>query len=190
MAEIQSLTRACGSNVPPGIQLTAWFTLAGELAAWPETREEGGGTAQGDSKILDEPFSFTGAPVGKGFWRKLNILTDTGNVRDTLEGEIGGQGFVNRLEFFVLGASAAQREFADLVAANAGCLVFMVKTKSGEHVVIGNKDNPCFVEASEMALGAANGDRVGTSYTLYANTGYTCPIYDAAEHGIDETPNT
>jgi hypothetical protein len=188
MAVLQSLTRTCGQSIPPGTKLRAYFTLKDELAGWPETKEEGGGTAQGDSKILDEPFDFTGAPVGKGFWRQLDILVDTGAVRDTLEGEIGGQGFVNRFDFFVLGAGAPQREFADLVTANAGCLIFMVQDKAGNHLVLGNLDNPVFVESAEGGTGTQNGDRVGFQYTLYSNTGYTTMMYDAATHGIDVTP--
>jgi len=189
MAELQSLTRACGQSIPPGTKLRAYFTLKDELTGWPQTREDLGGTDQGDSKILDEPFDFSGAAVGKGYWRSVDILVDTGNLQDTLEGEIGGQGFVNRLNFFILGAGAPQLEFADCVAANAGCMIWMIPDKKGNHRVFGEPDNPVFVEALDGGTGTVNGDRVGFQYTLYANTGYTAPIYDADTHGVDTTPN-
>ena len=189
MADITSLTRTCGQSIPPGTKLRAYFTLKDELTGWPDTAEDNGGTDQGDSKILDEAFDFSGAASGKGYWRQLDILVDTGAVRDTLEGEIGGQGYVNRFDFFVLGAGAPQREFADLVASNAGCLIFMVPDKAGNYLVLGNPDNPVFVESAEGGTGAKNGDRVGFQYTLYANTGYTTMLYDATTYGIDTTPN-
>lgn len=189
MAEIQSLTRVCGQSIPPGTKLRAYFTLKDELTGFPQTREDLGGTAQGDSKILDEPFDFSGAPVGKGFWRELDILVDTGSEVDTLEGEIGGQGYVQRLSYFILGAGAPQREFADLVAANAGCLIFMIQDKAGNYIVVGDPDNPVFIEAAEIGTGTQTGDRVGGQYTMYANTGVTAPLYDATTHGIDTTPN-
>lgn len=189
MAILQSLTRTCGTSIPPGTKLKAYFTLKDEITGWPQTAEELGGTDQGDSKILDEPFDFTDAEVGFGYWRVLDILVDTGNVQDTLEGEIGGQGFVTRMNFFVLGAGAPQREFADCVAANAGCMIFMIEDKPGNHIVIGNPDNPVFVEAIDGGTGTVNGDRVGYAYTLYSNTGFTAMLYDADTHGIDVTPN-
>lgn len=189
MAQIQSLTRVCGQSVPPGTKLRAYFTLKDELTGWPQTAEELGGTDQGDSKILNEPFDFTGAAVGFGFWRQLDILVDTGQEIDTLEGEIGGQGYVQRLNFFVLGAGAPQREFADLLAANAGCLIFMIQDKPGNYLVIGDPDNPVYIEAAEGGTGTQTGDRVGYQYTLYANTGYTAMTYDGATHGVDITPN-
>lgn len=189
MAQLQSLTRTCGQSIPPGTKLKAYFTLKDELTGWPQTAEELGGTDQGDSKILDEAFDFSGAAAGKGFWREVDILVDTGQLRDTLEGEIGGQGFVNRLDFFVLGAGAPQLEFADQVAANAGCMIWMIPDKKGNYRVLGEPDNPVFVETLEMTTGTVNGDRVGGAYTLYANTGFTAPIYDADTHGIDTTPN-
>jgi hypothetical protein len=189
MATLVDLLRACGESIPPGTKSKLYFTLKGELAAWPQTKEELGGSAQGDSKILDEPFDFSGAPSGLGFWRAVDILVNTGQFRDTLEGEIGGQGFTSRVDFFVLGQGENQLEFADCVAANNGCLIAMVPDKSGNHRVLGNLDDPAFVEAIEGGTGLAPGDRVGAAYTLYANMGITAPIYDADTHGIDTTPN-
>lgn len=186
---MKSLTRSCGKSIPPGTKTKARFTFTSELTGWPATKEAGGGTDQGDSKILNEPFDFAAAGSGLGYWRELDILVDTGAVTDTLEGEIGGQSFVNRMPFFVLGDGAAQREFADQVAANAGCFIWMIQSKSGNHLVLGNPDNPVFVEEIEGGTGTAPGDRVGFQYTLYANTGLTTMLYDAATHGVDLTPN-
>jgi hypothetical protein len=189
MATLQSLTRTCGQSIPPGTKTKVYFTFVSELTGFPATAEDNGGTDQGDSKMLDEAFDFSAAASGKGFWRELDILVDTGSVADTLEGEIGGQGFVNRLPFFVLGDGAAEREFADQVAANSGCTIWLVPTKGGRYIVVGNPDNPVFIEQIEGGTGTQNGDRVGFAYTLYANTGYTSMLYDADTYAIDTTPN-
>ena len=80
-------------------------------------------------------------------------------------------------------------EFADLIAQYAGCLIGMIGTKAGHYPVIGNLENPAFVEKAEGSTGATNGDFNGFDYTIYAETGITTPVYDVDTPGIDLTPN-
>lgn len=181
---LKNLTRTCGKAIPPGTKTKLYLIPVDEIVSWPATAAAGGGTAQGDTKILDEAWDLV-VVVGKGFWRTVDILVDTGNLREIMEGEFGGQGIRQRLDFFVLGNGAAQQEWADDMLAFSGCLIAMIPTKAGDYHVLGDLDNPVFLEALE---GGSGGDRVGYAYTLYANTGFTTSIYDAATHGVDVTP--
>jgi hypothetical protein len=190
MSCLLSLTKQCGTQLPPGAKLKAYWIPISELDGWPETRAEltQGTPAQGDTKILDEPFDFVDT-VGKGFWRELSaILVDTPSVTNNLEGQIGGQGYRQRYNFFIPLNNAPALEWLDCLVANSGCTVWMVPTKDGNYHVIGDPDNGVFVEVVEGGTGTSE-DRLGYNVTIYANTGYTTLLYDADEHGINLTPN-
>lgn len=188
MPSLKGLTRT-KSNRIPGTKAKLYFTFFDEITSWPQTKEQLGGSNQGDSKIFGEAWDFTAAPTGKGFWREVDILVDTGALNDTLEGEVGGHSIVNRLPFFLEGAEAAQREFFDQMVANEGCVLWMIGDKNGNYPVLGNKDFPAYLETGEGGTGTVNGDRVGYSFQLFCNTGLTAMLYDVTL-GIDLTPNT
>lgn len=184
----------CGTPTPAGTEVDLYYTCSCELASWPGTKYDtviaaSGTPAEGDTKILDEPFDFTGAASGTGYWRKATIVVDSGAINDTLEGEVGGQGFKNSLPFKVKGSNAEQLEFADNMAAYSGCLVAMLRDRNDNLRVLGNKGVPAYVESAEGTTGLKNGESNGFDYVLSAGTGKTAPIYDDATHGIDITPN-
>lgn len=187
MCTLSNLTKACGSQLPPGTKQKLYLVPVAELTEWPDTMDvTGNGTgAAGESKILDEEWSFV-TTQDLGFWRTIDILVDSGDLRNVMEGEIGGQGYRQRLDFFVLGNNSREVEFADCLLANSGCMIAMVPDKAGNYHVLGDLDNPVYIEAAE---GGTGGDRVGFQYTLYANTGKTTYIYNADDHGINVTPN-
>lgn len=172
---LSSLIRVCGTPNPPGTQATLHYWKKGELTAWlPSIADGGPPTVAGDTKRLAGNFAF----ISTGYMRQADVLVDTGQLKNMLEGEPGGQGFKTEVSFFVLGTQAEQLEFADCMAAYSGCLIAMLKTRAGDFHVIGNIDIPCFVTAAEMDSGAKNGDKSGTAYTLSASTGYTSMIYN------------
>lgn len=188
MCNLASLAATCGTSVPPGTKEKRYWTPISELTGWPATRAAGGGTNQGDTFILDEAFDFSGAGVGFGFWRNVSaIVVDTGELTNNLEGPIGGQGYRQRDTFFIKGNGPEVLEWINELVACSGCAVWLVPTKDGNYHVLGDPDNPVYVEVVE---GGSGGERVGYQVTLYANTGKPTYIYDAATHGIDETANT
>jgi hypothetical protein len=171
---LNSMTRVCGTANPPGTKAVFRFWKKGELTTWPATVAAGGGTAAGDTKRLAGNFSF----IPSGYMREVDVLVDSAQLKNMLEGEPGGQGYKTEVTFFVLGTQAEQLEFADCMAAFSGCLIGMLETRAGDKHVIGNIDIPCFITAAEMDSGAKNGDKSGTAYTLTASTGYTSFIYN------------
>lgn len=186
---LQSLGANCGKNNPPGTETELFYALDDDFTGFPSRKSDNGGTEYGDSKILDEPFDFTNASAGSGFWRKTTILVDTGEVKDTLEGELGGQGYKSSFGFFLKGTESQNLAFADDIASASGCLIMMLRDRSGNLRVLGKPSNPAMVESAEGTTGAKNGDRRGFAYVASASTGETAPIYDDATHGIDITPN-
>lgn len=191
MADLLTLTRVCGTVEPKGTKSILYVTVKGELTGFPQTREEvvlaaAGTPAQGDSKILDEPFDFSGAPTDYGFWRSAPILLNTGAFTNRGQGDLGGRSMENEIIGFIPGNDSKTKEFIDCLMAYDGCLIGMIPDKAGRYQVGGNLEDPLQVEIQE---GGTGGDRVGYSIRLYCDTGVTNMEYDADTHGIDVTPN-
>lgn len=181
MCTLRNLTRVCGEPLPPGTKTKLYLIPISEITAFPDVV---GTTDPGDSKTTSENFTLV-TTVGLGFWRTVDIWVDTGAIRNTLEGEIGGQGWRQRVDFFVIGNSAVQLEFADTMLCQSGCLLAIIIDKTGNYHIIGTLEDPVYLEAGE---GGSGGDRVGFQYTLYSNTGKTTIIHDAATYPLDLTP--
>jgi len=187
MAKLTTFTKACGKNKPKGTKLKCYLTYTNELNAMPQTRADIAATpVPGDTKIYDEPFDFSSAPTGQGYWRSFPILINTGQFKNTEDGEEGGKTMINEITGSIDDNSAEGREFIDCLRAGNGCLIAMIPDKSGVHHVCGDLENPCYVEIPE---GGTGGDKVGYDFRLYSDTGFTNMQYDAETHGIDITPN-
>jgi len=193
---LQSLGKDnCGKPNLPGTKIKLRLTEICELAnGMPATRSElvlaASGTPEvGDKKIYDEPFDFSAAASGEGYWREYDILVDTGSLNAMLEGEVGGQGFANKIPFFIVGLGPAQLEIADDFVAHSNCLIASIVSRDGIAYVIGRVDNPVTIESAELTLGLKNGDRKGGAWVLNASEGYSPMTYDADTHGFDITPN-
>jgi hypothetical protein len=189
MSILTNLVVDCAKPNPPGTETDLYYTCSCELNGFPKTKKELGGTDVGDSKILGEAFDFSTAPSGSGYWRKAKILVDSGEVKDILEGEVGGQGFKSSTNFYIKGTDKEQLEFADNMAAASGCIVAMLRDRNGNLRVIGKTAIPATVEAAEGTTATKNGEKRGFAWTISAATGLTAPIYDDATHGIDVQPN-
>lgn len=187
MCTLRNFTRSCGESIPPGTRTKLYLIPTAEITAFPDTEAvANSGTAAGDTKITGEDFTLS-TEVGEGFWREVDIWVDTGNIRNELEGEIGGQGYRQRVDFFILGNGKTENEFADTLLCQSGCLIAIIPDKAGNYHIIGNLDDPVFLEAATGGSGEATG-RSGMQYTLYANTGKTTLIHDVATYPLDLTP--
>ena len=188
MPNLVSMARACNKKAIAGVRSVLYITLIDELTGWPQTAAELGGSDPGDTKILGEAFDFTGAPAGKGYWRTFPILVDTGAVNNESAGEVGSLIINNRLPFFILGSEAEQLEAIDCFVQYSGCMIAMIAGKNKKYYVMGNPDDPVWVQEITGGTGTAPGDRNGHQYTLYSNTGESVMIYDDSL-GIDIEAN-
>lgn len=189
--ELTSLIKQCGKKNLAGTEIDLWYTCSCELTGFPRTKAViDGTTVPADTKLLDEPFDFSNAPAGEGYWRHTKVVVDTAAITDTLEGEVGGQAYKNGLPFFLAGTDAENLAFADAMAIYSGCLIFMMKDAMENHRVIGKTGRPASAESIEGTTGLKNGDRRGFAYTMMAGTGLTAPIYNVSETNIIKlTPN-
>lgn len=185
-AVIVPLTSNCGKNVIAGTEARLYLIPAGELTNHPQTKEELGGSNPGDDMILDQPYTYV-ATSGLGYWREYTIIVDSGEVVDTLIGEVGFRGWENTLAFQIQGTEVEQLQFARDVAN--GCLVAMVTDRQGITRVFGKYNDPCFVDAIEIRSGKKPGDVVGGTYLLKNSAGGPALTYDLTTHGINTTPN-
>ena len=180
MCNVKTLTRACGNANLPGTQAKLYLIPKEEILAWPTV---GAGSEYGAAKTLTTAWSLV-TTSGKGYWRELDILVDSGVIRIALEGNVGSKFYRNMVDFFIQGLQKEQLQLADDLAACSGCLIGMIALKGGTTIVLGDLSNPLFLEAAE---GGATNEEVGLKYTLMCNTGLTPMIYNSGL-AIDTTP--
>lgn len=175
---ISSLIKSCGNGAVPGTKERMYFIQKGDITTFATASAS---AEYGDDKILDQDFTL-GVTAA---WKELDILVNTGDVIDAIQGEVGGQFIRNSFVFFVPEYSKGARKLVDDMLANSGCLIFLVPGKDGNVNVVGNLENPCYIEELTAGIGGPETTRVGTAYRVYADTGYSSPIYTGA---IDTTP--
>ena len=195
-ANLRSISKVCNEARPSGAKAKLFLTCKGELNGMPATREEVvlaavGTPGPGDSKIYDEPFDFSLAPTGSGYWREIDIRVDSADYQNFLQGADGGKSYRQELPFSLDGATDEENaEFADVLAALSGCMIAMLPAKTGKYLVLGDTENPASLQDGNSALGKGGDDENGWNFILKANLGYAGMNYDAETHGIDVTPNT
>lgn len=191
--KFQTFTRDCGKNEAAGTMEIGYLTYVDELDAMPQTRYDiaeaatPGSALPGDTKILDEPWAFTGAAAGLGYWRSFPILINTGEVVNVEEGEIGGKTMSNDANYFIPGNDSVVKEAVERQRAGSGCCIIMVPDKQKRYQVVGSIDQPAYFDITEP--GGTGGARVGYAVRAYSDAGSINPEYDADTHGIDITPN-
>lgn len=167
---LSNVIKQCGNGQVPGTKGRVYFVPKGDITTFATAT---GNSAYGDDKVLNQDFT-----LGNGKkWFELDILVNTGDVIDAVQGEIGGQFIRNSFTFFVPDYNKAQRKLVDDMLAHSGCLIFLVPGKDGQTSIIGNLENPCYVEQLTAGVGGPETTRVGAAYRVYAETGYSSPIY-------------
>ena len=191
MGKFKTFDRNCGLNESAGIKEKGYMTYIKELASYPMTRAQvvlaaSGVPEPGDTKILDEPFDFTGAASGEGYFRSFPLLINRGSVGNLEEGEIGGKTLMNEAPFFIPGNDAVVKEAVECLRMASGCGIFMFPDKANRHQVIGTIESPAYFELTGVS--GTGGDVVGYACRVFADTGAINLEYDADTHGIDITP--
>lgn len=178
----------CGERRVGGAHVKVRYLCTCDLAEMPSTALELGGTEPGDDFLYDEPFDFSTAEVGGGYWREADAIVDEVEIKNIVEGSKQSTGIANTLAVMIPGAGPAHSEFVQSVVDFSGCLIMMVKLRSGQYAVIGSVDAPCFIEQSEGTIGKVVSDVVGTTLNLRSDSGHVAKYYNADDHGINVTP--
>lgn len=171
---LTALIRSCGNGSVPGTGTRMYRVQKGDITTFASASDT---STPALAKTFDNDFTLD---TGKK-WAELDVLVNTGDVIDSLQGEIGGQFLRNSVVVFIDNYDAAGRALADELIANSGCEIWLVPSKkTGEVSIIGNLDNPAFVEELTGGVGGAETNRRGIALRIYADTGYSAPIYSGA----------
>lgn len=194
MADFLSLTRNCGKAPIKGTKTKLYMIPFAEISAFPQTRaaiKVAGGTetpVQGDTKILDEAYGLI-TETGKGYFREVDILVNTGDVNNSLTGEVGGQENEVVSRFFILGNGPKEREFVDVMMQHNGCLHMAMPSKDGQMQAIGEPDNPVFVRSYDGGTGGGSGaERVGYAYEVFTSEPTTNKSINVDDYPLNLTP--
>ena len=158
---------SCGLPVIPGIQTELYVVCACDIETMPEV----------PAYDVADPGAHVTLPgnivlTAGNFWAKFRIVTDKGFVTDELIGEIGSKSYKNMLNISIAGTEADTLAWHQITSN--GCLVFVVREKSGNFRVIGSKEIPAHYDSNVIT----NGPEVsGSNGVLVANTGRVAPIY-------------
>lgn len=178
MSLTATLTRSCGNGSIPGTGTRFYMVQKGDITTFASNSLS---STPAETKTFDTAFTLAASKR----WSEVDGLVNTGDVVDSLQGELGGQYIRNSFVIFIDNYDAAGRAFADELLANSGCLICLVPSKkTGEVNIVGNLNNPCFVEQLTGGVGGVETTKRGIALRVYADTGYTCPVYTGA---IDTT---
>lgn len=173
MCDFNSLTNPCGVYNPAGTKTEIWLAAAENITNIPKFKSEMSppGTDPGDSVTIGEAFTMG---VGK-YFKKFTIIAQSGKVDDTLVGEIGGKTFESVLTFQISGTKADHLEFAKCIAN--GCIVGIVKEKSGQLRVLGSRDDYAWIDTLTLTTGQKSGDLRGGTYAIKSVQGHPAAVY-------------
>lgn len=169
-----TLTRTCGNGSIPGTGSRFYMVQKGDITTFASNSAS---STPAERKTFDTAFTLASSKR----WSEIDALVNTGDVIDSLQGEIGGQFLRTSFVVFIDNYDAAGRAFADELLANSGCMICLVPSKkTGEVNIVGNLDNPCFVEQLTGGVGGVETTRRGIALRVYADTGYSSPVYTGA----------
>lgn len=191
MCDLNSLSGGgCGINNPPGIRTKLKFIPAEELTNQPRVLGEmvPASTVSGKDNIMNEAFTYV-TTEGKGYWRDLDIMVDTGEIAISTSGDPGSLAILNGLNIMVVGLGPAQKEFAQK-AANC-CLVVAIMDRADKdyYHIIGRFDDAAHITEIGGGTGIKVGDKRALSYKIADTTGQIALSYPVSL-GLNLTPNS
>lgn len=182
-ADYGDFSGKCRKNRPPGTKTKLYFVPIDEIDTWPALKTT---TDPGDSITLDGDIVLDAVTTGKGYWRTVDIVADTGQVMTAFVGERGGKSWDSTLNFFLPGTATATREWIDCLTQECNIALVPTRESPTEYVVYGSPDDPAEFETVELDSGLAVGDRSGTNFSLKDVSGNMLRTYAGT---LDLTPN-
>lgn len=132
----------------------------------------------GDADVkLEDTISITDDIIfkeGKGF-RKITIQTETGEVKDVMEGNKGNKKYKNVFEYFLTNNNEGNLAYSNIFR-NAPVIV-LVMEKSKRIRKVGSMISPAYIEDGSTTSGKGSVDDNGVQVTVSAATGQVAPIY-------------
>lgn len=142
-----------------GTEAVFYYTTAERLKADAKTKAEMSLPATpGHTNIVGEQYVFKDAA---DFWKKIKVIVGTGDLESKLTFKDATTKGEHPLKFKLKGYSANEKEFAELIAANASQMIILVPDINGVVHQHGLKRLPLLAKS---ASGGTGGDFRGMAY--------------------------
>jgi hypothetical protein len=166
--DIADLAVACGTKITPGTKRVIYAVCACDIDVFPPFLAT---TGAGDSITLDGNITLT---AGKKF-AQVGLITDSGEITHPGVGAQSSRAYNNQL----VGKIQKTIESDEWFNKNRnGCFVFVVPQKDGTTRVLGNKDVPAMITASEGKEGTNNESEKVWDFTIMDTVGDVAPYYE------------
>lgn len=169
MSEFFDLVQTCGGTNLPGVKVPTYWVATSDIDTFPGYLIT---TDQGDSVKLDGDIVL----IALAKFKQINVLTDSGEVKDTMVGNVGSKAFESTFDAMIPKTDPSSGEFFEKNANE--CLIVIVCDKNGFNRVFGNVDVPAKLETAEGAGGKTTGDDNGWTFQLKSTIGRIAPYYD------------
>lgn len=133
-----------------------------------------GNAALGERVTLDGDITLAATKK----FAEVDILDESGEVKHSLKGPKGSQGFNAMFDFKLLAVGAAATDLVDRMR-NA-CLIFVIPQNDGTMRVIGSKDNPAKLTAAEHTDGKTGEEEKTWTITIANTDNRVAPFYTGA----------
>jgi hypothetical protein len=154
MSDILDLVNTCGQQNIPGVKTRAWVVCLEDVDTVPDVV---GGPTLGDNLTISADIVLK----ANKFWAAMDIVSETGEVKNTQLGSNGSKSFQSTFDFKVPNPSIAVDQWFE-ERANS-CFIAIVEEKNGDFKLLGNVGSPVQQAAAEGTSGmGADSERVWT----------------------------
>lgn len=140
-----------------------WFAPTTIVTGTPSLHEVGNGVTLKQLGTYNGPVTLA---EGKN-WLKVNHLVDASEPKAEGVGPKGQNRVKSVFDFHVDGDTATVLGTQRLLSRVPG--LFLVKLRTGEHLLIGTLCNPAYATSSNYNAGKGSEDTVGCAFTVEAN---------------------
>jgi len=155
-----------------GMTSDAYLGFVQDIATWPTLKDNP--TTASEAVILEG--SFTMKDTKK--FTKVYTTPDTFSLDSENQGEIDGQSFKQKGEFFYPGTSVEAAAFCRKLNNARGVLIG-INPNTGERMVVGSKEKPCYFKPS-VTTGKVAADRRGVKIEFSADSFVPFAFYNGA----------
>lgn len=166
----QAITFPQGNYNPAGVS-EIYYGFKEDFASFPLLPEPD--TAETYASLVEYPSAIVMLPT-KRIW-PLYCTLEEGQIKSTLVGPRDGKGYDNMIELSFPGNEAEFLGF-QATAANRE-LIFFVKEKNRKVRVLGDLENPAYMETAEGDSGKKISDGRKTVLTFKSSSGTPAPLY-------------
>jgi len=175
-------TDSCGKNRAAGVKTRMYAVPVAEIDEFPILKTT---TGAGDTLTYDGDITLV-STTGLGYFRSIDIITDTGEVMSDFVGDQGGKAWKNSFKFFLAGTAVENREWAHKFSNTCSVVLVASREKPDTYMVLGSPTDPVIFDEVKMSTKNKVGEGApGFAFALRDPSGN--PVYEYAG-AVDVTP--